>query len=407
MTELAPIIEFKEQTILVIDDISANLQVAADHLTAAGFKVLAARNGERGLARAQRSLPDLILLDVLMPGINGFETCRLLKANPITQDIPIIFMTSLSETENKVTGFEVGAVDYVTKPFQREELLARVKTHLRLSHLTHHLESLVLKRTEALTQSLQREQLLSQELTAALALRSEIIKVVSHEFRTPLTVISQSTDLLQNYYERLSYEQKDKQFIRMREAINFISDLLRDVLFVDKDGVVETVIWQTLSLAEFGSQVETTIRTDFGEAERIRFLYDKVNTLPITTDVGVMNQIISVLVSNALKFSEAEVTLYLYGRHSWVVLEVSDLGIGVPEAEWGNIFALFGRGSNVDARRGLGLGLYIAEQLAESVGAELTLKSSSLNKGTTFCLEFPSKPVEAEQDFFPEALEIR
>ncbi|WP_293126791.1 response regulator [Microcoleus sp. bin38.metabat.b11b12b14.051] len=134
------ILPWEESVILIVDDNPNNLAVLFDFLTASGFKVLVARTGESALKKAEYSLPDLILLDVLMPGIDGFETCRLLKAGDLTKEIPVIFMTALDETEDKVKGFSLGAVDYVTKPIQNEEVLARVKAHLSIRRLTQKLQ---------------------------------------------------------------------------------------------------------------------------------------------------------------------------------------------------------------------------------------------------------------------------
>ena len=118
--------------ILIVDDIPANLAVAVDYLEEQGFQVMVAQDGEEGVERALLVQPDLILLDVMMPGTNGFDTCRRLKTMERTRSIPVIFMTALADVTDKVTAFDVGGVDYVTKPFQVEELLARITTHLRL-----------------------------------------------------------------------------------------------------------------------------------------------------------------------------------------------------------------------------------------------------------------------------------
>jgi signal transduction histidine kinase/DNA-binding response OmpR family regulator len=153
-------LDFGEHTILIIDDEPANLRMMSDYLGSFGFGVLIARDGESGFEKAQYAQPDLILLDVLMPGMDGFETCQRLKADEMAKDIPVIFMTALAEIEDKVKGFRLGAVDYVTKPFQHEEILARITTHLRLRELTERLEHRVRERTQELTianQHLQRE----------------------------------------------------------------------------------------------------------------------------------------------------------------------------------------------------------------------------------------------------------
>jgi PAS domain S-box-containing protein len=177
------------RTILIVDDEPANLGVVSNYLESAGFGVLIARDGISGLEKAQYAPPDLILLDVLMPEIDGFETCRQLKADEALRDIPVIFMTALAETEQKIKGFEVGAVDYITKPFRHEELLARVTTHLRLRDLTERLEVKVQERTEELllanqqlrryTERLEGLQQVGLELAAQLDLDALLHSIVS------------------------------------------------------------------------------------------------------------------------------------------------------------------------------------------------------------------------------------
>ncbi|NUO78539.1 sigma-54-dependent Fis family transcriptional regulator [candidate division KSB1 bacterium] len=148
-------------TLLIVDDTPTNIGVLFEYLTQRGFKVLVAQDGESALEQLQFSRPDLILLDVLMPGIDGFETCRRLKAQPATKDIPVIFMTALTETVDKVRGFEAGAVDYITKPIQHEELLARVTAHLTIRKLQ---ESLI-KQNEALQREIAERERLHNEKT--------------------------------------------------------------------------------------------------------------------------------------------------------------------------------------------------------------------------------------------------
>ncbi|MEG4231904.1 EAL domain-containing protein [Microcoleus sp. Pol11C3] len=128
-------------TILVVDDVPANLGILADFLSEASFEVLVAQDGESAIQKINYVIPDLILLDIMMPGIDGFETYERLKANPLWSQIPVIFITALSETDNVVKGLSLGAVDYIIKPFQKEEVLARIKTHLELRHLTQIIEA--------------------------------------------------------------------------------------------------------------------------------------------------------------------------------------------------------------------------------------------------------------------------
>lgn len=128
------------ETILIIDDSPTNIEVLSSTLTNAGYKVLTEVNGLSGIDKVKRNPPDLILLDIMMPQLDGFETCRLLQADPSTKDIPIIFITSLSDVEEKIKGLYLGAVDYITKPFQPEEVLARVKLHLKMRRLNIELD---------------------------------------------------------------------------------------------------------------------------------------------------------------------------------------------------------------------------------------------------------------------------
>ncbi len=129
-----------KKTILVVDDHPTNLRILITTLNEAGYKTLIANSGDRALYQVAHHPPDLILLDVLMLGLDGFETCRRLKANPTTTKIPVIFMTALANVSDKLTGFEVGAVDYITKPFQQAEVLVRVNTHLTIHTLQQQLE---------------------------------------------------------------------------------------------------------------------------------------------------------------------------------------------------------------------------------------------------------------------------
>lgn len=131
------------QVVLIVDDIPDNLALLHTTLDQAGYTVLVATDGYNAIERASNFMPDAILLDAMMPGINGFDTCKLLKENPLTQHIPVIFMTGLTESEHVVQGFQSGGVDYVTKPLQHDVVLARLKTHINNSRQVHHREQMI------------------------------------------------------------------------------------------------------------------------------------------------------------------------------------------------------------------------------------------------------------------------
>lgn len=200
------------KTILVIDDSPTNLEVLYETLSYAGYEVLVEMDGLSGIEQVNHNPPDLILLDVMMPKIDGFETCRQLQANPATKDIPIIFITALTEAEEKLKGLTLGAVDYITKPFQQEEVLARVQLHLKLRYLNleltqqkQQLEQRVQERTAELSQTLEelkqtQLKLIQSEKTSALG---QIVAGVSHEVNNPVGLISTNLYYANQYIQDL------------------------------------------------------------------------------------------------------------------------------------------------------------------------------------------------------------
>jgi diguanylate cyclase (GGDEF)-like protein/PAS domain S-box-containing protein len=160
----------KKSTILAVDDTLASLKLLSDILKEEGYDVRAAQSGELALRSALAETPDLILLDIRMPGIDGFETCRQLKMRANTDTVPIIFLSATTDMEEKIQGFHCGAVDFISKPFQREELLARVQTHLNLHRLSHRLETMVVERTKALQESEERFRVLVEQAPDAILL---------------------------------------------------------------------------------------------------------------------------------------------------------------------------------------------------------------------------------------------
>jgi DNA-binding response OmpR family regulator len=199
-------IEPQQETLLIVDDVPANVSVLLEFLTEAGFKVLVAKEGKAAIKKAEQARPDLVLLDVMMPGMDGFNVCQILKSKENTKDIPIIFMTALADTVDKVKGFSLGAVDYITKPFQQEEVLARVTNHLKMRKLQKQLEAHALEleernlqhqqaRVEAEQARNEAEQARNEAEVANRA-KSTFLANMSHELRTPLNAIIGYSEML-------------------------------------------------------------------------------------------------------------------------------------------------------------------------------------------------------------------
>ncbi|MDJ0570653.1 MAG: response regulator [Pleurocapsa sp. MO_192.B19] len=222
--------DLRDHNILIVDDNPTNLSVIVDYLEDSGLTILVSQDGESSLKRAKYAKPGIILLDVLMPGIDGYETCRCLKNEPETKDIPVIFMTALSSTEDKVKGFEVGAVDYVTKPIQPEEVLARIQLHLQLRHMTHAqtrqndiLTAEIEQRKVVQTRLSQINHKLEQEVNERMAAQQALKKLnedLEHRVEKRTVLLAQSNhQLKQEVLERQQAEAKLKSSLTEKEVL--------------------------------------------------------------------------------------------------------------------------------------------------------------------------------------------
>jgi signal transduction histidine kinase len=345
------------------------------------------------------------MLDIILPDISGFEVCEQLQADPLTQGIPIIFMTALADTVDKVKGLSLGAVDYITKPFQKEELLARVRTHLHLKKLirsletqnqelrqltqrNEDLENRVAERTAALKQSLEKEKELNQ-------LKSRFIAMASHEFRTPLAIISSSSGILQKFSHRLTEDRKQEHLKTIQNTIKHITQILDDVLMINRVEVDKIELHlEALDIIDFcrglireiqGTSYSHIIEFSLNSSQLI--LDD---TLFTEFDPKIIRQILTNLLTNAMKYSpgNSQVNFSLNITDKQIIFIIQDYGIGIPKEDQVNLFASFYRGSNVGSISGTGLGLAIVKKCVEQHQGEITLESKP-NKGTIFKVIIP------------------
>ncbi|BAZ41211.1 response regulator receiver signal transduction histidine kinase [Calothrix sp. NIES-4101] len=203
---------FEKTTLLIVDDNQNNLKVLCDAIADFGWEILVATDGESAIEQAEYAQPDLILLDVMMPGMDGFETCEKLKSNPITDKIPIIFMTALSDSFDKVKGFSIGAVDYITKPFYTEEVIARINVHLKIISLTKQLEQQKIyleqhctTRTSELTETFQhlnQSQIQIAPIHKSATLR-KLVTSNAHEVNNPANLLTGNLSNLADYTSKV------------------------------------------------------------------------------------------------------------------------------------------------------------------------------------------------------------
>lgn len=392
----------KQAIILVVDDNPTNLEILDHALTQEGYKVRIEAEGLNVIKQARLSIPDLILLDIMLPDLNGFEVCKQLKADPLTEGIPIIFMTALADPVDKIKGLNLGAVDYITKPFQKEELLARVRGHVQLRQLNktlelqnqqlielkNELENRVAERTAELSQALEKEKELNQ-------LKSRFITMASHEFRTPLAIISSSSGILQNFSDRLSEKRKQEHLETIQNTIKHIIQVLDDVLMINQAEAEKIEVkLEPLDIIKFCRHLKEEIEASFISHE-IDFyidLGDEIfnNYQLVLVDKKLLRQIITNLLTNAIKYSPDHnlVNFSLSRKDNQLILKISDYGIGIPPSDQVHLFEYFQRGSNVGTLPGTGLGLSIVKKCVDLHQGEITL-DSELGKGTLFTVILP------------------
>lgn len=355
------------ETILIVDDTPANLGALVETLGAAGYRLMVAEDGEEALAQTAATHPDLILLDVMMPGLDGFETCRRLKAQPETRDIPVLFMTALTETTDKVKAFTAGAVDYITKPIEHDEALARVSTHLALRRLR-------------------------RELEEQLALKEKFLRIAGHDLRNPLCLILMAGGLAQRRNDATPELAEflasiHESALQMRRVIDTFLDIRRAP---DGGGPIGRVDLNLVAAAVL-AQYQLT-----ADAKKIILALEPGVRLPLARcETAHVYQALTNFVSNALKFSPARSRVVIRTRAigDRVRGEVQDAGPGVPPAERARLFGEYAQLSPrpTGGEESHGLGLAIVKHLVESQGGRTGAEFPAAG-GSLFWFELPVAP---------------
>ena len=365
--------------ILLVDDQPDNLRLLSKMLSDAGYEVRRALSGALALRNVDAHPPDLILLDINMPELTGYEVCETLKSEAKTRNIPIIFLSASNSEQDKVKAFELGGVDYITKPFQVREVLARVATQLKLQQLNH--------------------------------LRANLSRMLVHDLRAPLSSISLSSSSLL----RRSYIKTDDQDIlqTIYATSQRLNQMLNDLLITAKLDVGQLTLNRTpADLREMVASAFQELRFE-AELKQINLVSefpDNVEAIikQLPLDVNLFHRVIENLVTNAVKFSPVGGTVTVKvgekkpgpqdnfaltatdspSKPNRIFLQVTDEGIGVPEAQQKDIFKPYETGQTVDGVSQLGLGLSFCKLVVEAHGGAIDVIPNQ-PRGSTFTVSLP------------------
>ncbi len=369
----------KNSMILAVDDNPINLNVLAEQLSGYGFTILPVKSGEKALELMTRRQPDIILLDIMMPGgMDGYETCRQIKADERTKDIPVIFMSALSDTDDKVKGFELGAVDYISKPFKQEELLARINAHL------------IIRR--------QQEQLkrLNSILRRVNANKDRFFSIIAHDLKSPFSILIGMPEIILAGKDTMSKE----------AIVDLVTDILQSA--ENTFALLENLLnWSRIQCgiieflpAQFDIQpiVERTINLLGPNArhKQIELRSRVLSETLVTADANMVETVVRNLVSNALKFTNPNgvITVSAVESGSFIEIAVADTGVGIPEEDLRNLFWIEEKiqTKGTAGETGTGLGLVLCKEFVEKNGGAIWAESQ-VDQGTTFRFTLPKNPI--------------
>ncbi|MGL5062171.1 MAG: sensor histidine kinase [Microcoleus sp.] len=425
----------QENTILVVDDTPTNLQVLFDLLSEQGYRVAIAKTGETALQRLQAFQPNLILLDVMMPGIDGFETCQRLKANPVTDDIPVMFMTALSDSVDKVKGLNLGAVDYITKPIQHEEVLARIRVHLQLQQATKAME----QRTDELNRALEnlkqaQLRLVQGEKMSALG---QLVAGIAHEINNPVNFIHGNLDHIKQYTQDLlefvqlyqkHYPQPVEEIQERAQDLDleFLQTDLVNILksmSIGSDRIRELVL-SLRNFSRLGEAAYKAVDIHEGINNTLVILQHRLKAKPDFPVIQViqdyaqlpviecypsqLNQVFMNILSNAIDALEESGVGNLVSAKSgipnptitirtsniddnWVAVSIADNGAGIGESMCSRLFEPFFTTKPIG--KGTGLGLSISHQIVTEKHRGTIECYSTKGQGTEFVLKIPVRQI--------------
>lgn len=359
--------------ILIVDDVPKNIQVLGTLLNKIDCELAVAMNGQQALDTVKKIMPDLILLDIMMPVMDGLEVCERLKKDEKTKEIPIIFLTAKIETDDIIKGFEMGAVDYVTKPFIGRELVARVKTHLDYKQIKDNLKEEV-------------------------ASKNKFFSIISHDLRSSFGIVSSFVKIIQENKNSLSDEE-------ILEILNDIGNTTKTTLEL-LENLLNWARSQTGTLNKkpeilnLNYLINELVISNKKAADKksIQMIYEKNDNLfPVLADKNMTLLVLRNLISNALKFTpqNGEIKISAQNEEEQVKIVVSDTGVGIPANTVEKLFSIHHKVSTygTDQEAGNGLGLILCKEFILQHNGEIGIESE-VEKGTCVWFTLPKYIVE-------------
>jgi signal transduction histidine kinase len=389
MTDLTKQIADAPPCVLIVDDERRNSELLKVMLVPEGYAILTASSGEDALALLADQPPDLILLDVMMPGMDGYQVATRIKQNPATNNIPVIMLTALDDRNARMLGLNAGAEDFLTKPVDRAELCVRVRNLLRLKAYGDKLRVAHAALAIALTEA-SEARLMAEHANNA---KTQFLRSMSHELRTPLNAISGYTEILEMGIRGVVNPAQIKDLGRIKRASAYLLRLINDVLTIAR-----------LEGARPLHLISISVNPLLSEVEGLCILQAKANGLTLaveeckheifaTADAERFQQILINLITNAIKFTPkgGSINVTADDDSGVVRVRVKDTGVGVRMLDMERVFEPFvqiDRHLTSDTQQGVGLGLSISRELARAMRGDLTLESVE-GVGSTFTLTLP------------------
>jgi len=367
---------FENSLILLVDDIPENIQVLGKILKNRGYSFAIATKGEAvfTLLEKQSPLPDLILLDIMLPDIDGFEICKRLKADERTRKIPVIFLTAKTELTDKIKGFEVGAVDYITKPFEPVEVIARVQTHIRLKKSND-----IIRRY-------------SEDLEKAVATRDKLFSIIGHDLRGPIASVCSLLRLLEE--DQLDPDRKERFFKLAIQNVNGTVELLNNLLYWAKSH--QNVIDCKPEIIDIKQIIDEHIELLEETADRkgISLNFELNKPLSVFADRDMTAMVLRNLITNAIKFTpeSGKITISVIpaDKDNNIEISVTDTGIGISKENIDKLFKIdrdiVRCGTNDE--KGTGLGLLLCKEFVEKNLGNIWAESEE-GSGSSFKFTLP------------------